>query len=55
MCSGSEEGSSLRLIEFLYHSTLGLQNDKEEEEYPQAIATIWVETQTHSMHLKHVQ
>jgi len=25
MCSGSEEGSYLRLIEFVYHSTLGLR------------------------------
>jgi len=25
MCSGSEEGSYLRLIDFLYHSTLGLR------------------------------
>ena len=24
MCSGSEEGSRLRLIDFVYHSTLGL-------------------------------
>ena len=24
MCSGSEEGSYLRLIDFVYHSTLGL-------------------------------
>jgi len=25
MCSGSEAGSYLRLIDFLYHSTLGLR------------------------------
>jgi len=25
MCSGSEEGAYLRLIDFLYHSTLGLR------------------------------
>ena len=25
MCSGSEAGSSLRLIDFVYHSTLGLR------------------------------
>jgi len=25
MCSGSEEGSYLRLIDFVYHSTLGLR------------------------------
>jgi len=25
MCSGSEEGSYLRLIDFVYHSALGLR------------------------------
>jgi len=25
MCSGAEEGSYLRLIDFVYHSTLGLR------------------------------
>jgi len=25
MCSGSEEGSYLKLIDFVYHSTLGLR------------------------------
>ena len=25
MCSGSEEGSYLRLIDFVYHSTLGVR------------------------------
>ena len=25
MCSGSEEGSDLRLIDFVYHPTLGLR------------------------------
>ena len=25
MCSGSEAGSNLRLIDFVYHSTLGLR------------------------------
>jgi len=25
MCSGSEEGSYVRLIDFVYHSTLGLR------------------------------
>jgi len=25
MCSGSEEGSYLRLTDFVYHSTLGLR------------------------------
>ena len=28
MCSGSEEGSYLRLIDFVYHSTLGLREMK---------------------------
>ena len=28
MCSGSEAGSSLRLIDFVYQSTLGLRVDK---------------------------
>ena len=29
MCSGSEAGSYLRLIDFVYHSTLGLRVIKE--------------------------
>jgi len=28
MCSGSEAGSYLRLIDFVYHSTLGLREIK---------------------------
>jgi len=31
MCSGSEAGSYLRLIDFGYHSTLGLREIKKEE------------------------
>ena len=31
MCSGSEEGSYLRLIDFVYHSTLGLRVIKREK------------------------
>jgi len=31
MCSGSEEGSYLRLIVFVYHSTLGLRVIKKKE------------------------
>jgi len=31
MCSGSEEGSHLRLIRLVYHSTLGLGVIKKEE------------------------
>jgi len=32
MCSGSEAGSYLRLIDFLHHSTLGLRVMKKREE-----------------------
>ena len=32
MCSGFEAGSYLRLIDFVYHSTLGLRVIKEREE-----------------------
>ena len=32
MCSVSEEGSYLRLIDFVYHSTLGLRVIKKKEE-----------------------
>jgi len=32
MCSGSEAGSYLRLIDFVYHSTLGLRVIKKREE-----------------------
>jgi len=31
MCSGSEAGSYLRLIDLVYHSTLGLRVIKKEE------------------------
>ena len=31
MCSGSEVGSYLRLIDFLYHSTLGLRVTKKKK------------------------
>ena len=31
MCSGSEAGSYLRLIDFVYHSTLGLRAIKEKK------------------------
>ena len=34
MCSGSEAGSYLRLIDFVYHSTLGLRVIKKKEEAP---------------------
>jgi len=39
MCSGSEAGSYVRLIDFVYHSTLGLRvikKKKEEEDGPKA-------------------
>jgi len=32
MCSGSEAGSYLRLIDFVYHSTLGLRVIKREKD-----------------------
>ena len=32
MCSGSDAGSYLRLIDFVYHSNLGLREIKEKEE-----------------------
>jgi len=35
MCSGSEEGSYLRLIDFVYHSTLDLSVIKKKEKVPQ--------------------
>jgi len=31
MCSGSEAGSYVRLIDFVYHSTLGLRVIKKKE------------------------
>ena len=31
MCSGSEAGSYLRLIDFVYHSTLGLRVKKKKD------------------------
>ena len=31
MCSGSEAGSCLRLIDFVYHSTLGLRSIKKNQ------------------------
>ena len=34
MCSGSEAGSYLRLIDFVYHSTLGLRVIKKKREAP---------------------
>jgi len=32
MCSGSEAGSYLRLIDFAYHSTLGLRVKKKKKD-----------------------
>jgi len=34
MCSGSEAGSYLRLIDFAYHSTLGLRVIKKKKKDP---------------------
>ena len=34
MCSGSEAGSYLRLVDFVYHSTLGLRVKKKGKKYP---------------------
>jgi len=34
MCSGSEAGSYLRLIDFVYHSTLGLRVVKKKKKRP---------------------
>jgi len=42
MCSGSEEGSYLRLIDFVYHSTLGVRIIKKKKKHrslPAARAT----------------
>ena len=33
MCSGSEAGSYLRLIDFVYHSTLGLRVIKKKKSF----------------------
>ena len=33
MCSGSETGSYLRIIDSVYHSTLGLREIKEKKNY----------------------
>ena len=42
MCSGSEAGSYLRLIDFVYSSTLGLRVVKKEEENPpSAVERTW--------------
>ena len=39
MCISSEAGSYLRLIDFVYHSTLGLRVIKKEEEAPDIAPT----------------
>ena len=38
MCSGSKAGSYLRLIDFVYHSTLGLRVIQKKKRIPTAIA-----------------
>ena len=40
MCSGSEEGSYLRLIDFVYHSTLGVRVIKKKS-WPLGSTTRW--------------
>jgi len=40
MCSGSEAGSYLRLIDFVYHTTLGLRVIKKKRRYPGARAAM---------------
>jgi len=37
MCSGSEEGSYLRLLDFLYHSSLGLRVIKKRKKNPRPV------------------
>jgi len=39
MCSGSEDGSYLRLIDFVYHSTLGLRVIKKKKKKKPAYFT----------------
>ena len=39
MCSGPEAGSYLRLIDFVYHSTLGLRVIKKKKKIPQLVVT----------------
>ena len=41
MCSGSEAGSYLRLIDFVYHSTLGWRVIKKKELTPHATQVPW--------------
>jgi len=41
MCSGSEAGSYLRLIDFVYHSTLGLIVIKKKKRIEEAEIGIW--------------
>jgi len=61
MCSGSEAGSYLRLIDFVYHSTLGLRVIKKKSRtawsrYTQILnavkgsqSTVWVHPQNHTL------
>jgi len=44
MCSGSEAGSYLRLINFVYHSTLGLRVIKKREEEASSLGYIVTST-----------
>ena len=40
MCSGSEAGSYLRLIDFVYHSTLGLRVIKKRDEKVSSVRVV---------------
>ena len=41
MCSGSEAGSYLRLIDFVYHSTLGLRVIKKKKKKQKKKKVLW--------------
>ena len=43
MCSGSEAGSYLRLIDFLYHSTLGLRVIKKRKKNSLVHVSVWTD------------
>jgi len=51
MCSGSEPGSYLRLIDFVCHSTLGLRViKKKKKKLPQRAADPGAPVQRHAVH-----
>ena len=45
VCSGSEAGSYLRLIDFVYHSTLGLRVIKKKEKAMSCLSKVEVAEQ----------